>query len=119
MEELIIKDLKPGMYVELKNGLSGVLIPWKGNLSVVGYDRNTENKMLAILTVNLRFYNGKIESTHDNYSIIAVYNDHFMNHGVVFSTAGRKLLWKYENEKEMTVSEIEKILGFKIKIVGE
>ncbi len=34
-------------------------------------------------------------------------------------TTGRKLLWKRETHKELTVKEIERLLGYPIKIVKE
>ena len=35
------------------------------------------------------------------------------------STENRELLWKREEAKKMTVSEIEKILGYKVEVVAE
>lgn len=111
------KDLKPGMYVKLKNGLEGVLLPWKGQLAVVGFDSNSKGSALATAHIYER---PKYPSTAMNYGIVSVWLDNFENSAAngCFTSCGRTKLWEYEEPiKEMTVGEIEDELGYKIKIV--
>lgn len=107
-------ELKAGMYVELANGLSGILVPWKGKLEVVGRSYREATKISALAEARL------YESNKDGYSIVKVYSDDFSNghfDGGCFSTDGRHLLYEYNKTKELTVAEIEALLGYKVKIV--
>ena len=107
-------ELKAGMYVELKNGLSGILVPWKGKLEVVGKSCEEAKKISALAIARL------CEDYEDAYSIVKVYSDDFSNDyydGGCFSTDGRQLLYEYHKVKELTVAEIEALLGYKVKIV--
>jgi hypothetical protein len=112
------EDLKPGMYVKLKNGVEGVLLPWKGQLTVVGFD-SERSRGAALATA--RIYDNKYKSsTMQNYSIVSVWLDNFENNATngCFTSCGRTKLWEYEEPvKEMTVGEIEDELGYRIKIV--
>ena len=52
--------------------------------------------------------------------IAEVYGRHkFRYHGLDISTENRPLLWKREEPKEMTIEEIEKALGYPVKIVNK
>ena len=108
-------ELKAGMYVELKNGLSGILVPWRGKLEVVGKGYIRASKFSALATARL------YEDSEDDYSIIRVYSDDFSNcsaSGGCFSTDGRQFLYESKQKaKELTVAEIEALLGYRVKIV--
>ena len=55
-----------------------------------------------------------------HYDIVEVYGySLYANCARDVSTDDRKLLWKREEAKKMTVSEIEKILGYKVEVVAE
>lgn len=108
-------ELKAGMYVELKNGLSGILVPWRGRLEVIGKSYAETTKFSALAEAQL------YEDNKDDYSIVKVYSDDFSNghYGSgCFSTDGRHLLYEFKQKtKELTVAEIEELLGYKVKIV--
>lgn len=115
MREFSNEYLKPGMFVELKNGHTGVLIPCynsstnKEQLTVVGGDKLYSRECVA------QIYN-KYEGS--NYGIVKVYDLNKGNGASLFSSTQRDLLWEYEEpKKEMTIAEIEAKLGYKIKIV--
>lgn len=58
---------------------------------------------------------------NERFDIIEVYNySKFISDALQISTKNRELIWKREEDKkEMTVAEIEKALGYSIKIVKE
>ena len=111
-----VKDLKAGMLVQLLSGEYGILVPAhiNGELCVIIRDRITGR--LGIGTSDLRFY--PEEGLIPRFSIIRVYDlaphnkFNFMEPGV------RELLWE-GSKKEMTIEEIEKELGYPVKIVKE
>lgn len=116
-KEFTNDDLKAGMYVELKNGVEGILIPCKSCIAPNG------EKLIVVSSFG---YDGRecvarlyVEGkTH--YGIVKVYDLNEGNGCDFCSSINRELLWKYEEpKKEMTVEQIEKELGYKIKIVGE
>ena len=105
-----VKDLKAGMLVEMKDKGYGILLPLKdGTLGICSIIAGR----LEVTTTLLRFYPepGLIEG----YSIIRVWGLTKGNPGLL-SPKGRKLLYDY-SVKEMTIEEIEKALGYSIKIV--
>lgn len=108
-------ELKAGMYVELANGLSGILVPWRGKLEVVGKSYAEATKFSALAEARL------YEDNKDAYSIVKVYSDDFSNAhyaGGCFSKDGRQFLYESKQRvKELTVAEIERLLGYKVKIV--
>ena len=57
---------------------------------------------------------------NDAYDIVEVYGYSMMNGCTLkIETAHRKLLWKREEPKEMTLEEVEKALGYPVKIVNK
>lgn len=105
-----VEDLKPGMLVKLLNGSYGVITPVGRGLAIIG---KRENGMMSIFTSNIRFSSDSCGS----YSIIEVYDLAYTNETDFFLPGSRKCLWRYE--KEMTIEEIEKELGYPVKIVKE
>ena len=110
-----VKDLKAGMLVKLVNGDYGVLIPAYRDNSLCVLTRTITGKM-NISTSSLRFYPevGLVEG----YSIIQVYDVAPHNQFDFMVPGARKLLWD-GSKKEMTIEEIEKELGYSVKIVKE
>lgn len=106
-----IKDLKPGMLVKLVNGKYGVLIPISNGLAIIG----RVDDRLSIYTETINLYPSTRYS--GNYSVIEVYDLAYCNSDDFFLPGTRKCLWKYNDTKEMTIEEIEKALGYSIKIV--
>ena len=111
-----VKDLKAGMLVKLVNGKYGVLIPISSGLAIIG----KVDDRLSIYTDAINLYPSARYS--GNYSVIEVYDLAYSNDGDFFLPGTRKCLWKYNDTndtKEMTIEEIEKSLGYSIKIVKE
>ena len=100
-------DLKDGMVVEYRDGtrrmvLGDYLFGFYGNNNLILYTDNLEEKNNEDLTID-KVYRSKCLGLY-NY-----FNDIYL-----------ELIWKREKEeppKEMTIEEIEKELGCKIKIV--
>ena len=110
-----VEDLKAGMLVRLFNGNYGILIPvYNGKLGVI--TRNYTTGKLNIGTSDLRFY-PKTGLVVD-YSIIKVYGLASNNRFDLMEPGDRELLWD-GSKKEMTIEEIEKELGYSVKIVKE
>lgn len=111
-------DLKPGMWVILKNGKQGLLVPTGLNaytrLSVVTEDDILSNNATLCCKELERDY-----PKSSSWSIVKVYTIAPHNGSKFMSIGDRELLWEYDNCKEMTISEIEEILGYPIKIVKE
>lgn len=108
-----VEDLKPGMLVEMKDKGYGILLPFKGDKLGICMRTGTS---LSLATTRLRFYPepGLIEG----YSIIRVWDlaeDGKLN---LLSPGDRELLLDC-SKKEMTLEEIEKELGYRIKIVNK
>ena len=109
-----VEDLKPGMLVKLVNGDYGLLVPaYRNNLCVL--TRAVTGRM-NISTFDLRFYPNV--GLVGGYSIIAVYDLAPHNQFDIMVPGARKLLWE-GHKKEMTIEEIEKALGYGVKIVKE
>lgn len=106
-----VKDLKPGMLVKLVNGKYGVLIPISSGLAIIG----RVDDRLSIYTEAINLYPSARYS--GNYSVIEVYDLAYSNSGDFFLPGTRECLWKYNGTKEMTIEEIEKALGYSIKLV--
>lgn len=107
-----VEDLKPGMLVRLGNGRCGVIIPINRGLAIIG---RQEDK-LSIYTDDIRLC-PDCGRYNLSYSIIEVYDLAYSNSTDFLDIGSRKCLWKYEDTKEMTIEEIEKALGYSIKIV--
>lgn len=106
-----VEDLKPGMLVEMKGGGYGILLPFvDGTLSIC----NIIDGCLGIDTTLIRFYPDP--GLIDSFSIIKVWDLPKNENSNLLSPEGRKLLYDY-SVKEMTIEEIEKELGYPVKIV--
>lgn len=105
-------DLIAGMLVELKNGRIGILIPvGKGKLEV--YDEALNALSPAFLYTDA----SDMRSIEKDYAIVTVYDLTYRDCYDLFDAKYRNLLWKWKGPKELTVREIENILGYPIKIV--
>lgn len=108
-----IEDLKPGMLVAMKDKGYGILLPVKNGELGICVKTGTS---LSIATTWLRFYPepGLVEG----YSIIKVWDLAKTGQFNLLSPGDRKLLCDC-SKKEMTIEEIEKELGYPVKIVKE
>ena len=107
-----VNDLKPGMLVKIADGRYGVCIPIKTGLAIIGKSIYRGSEM-CILTSNIRFYSSIYDT---GYDIVEVYDVASSNRTDFFLPDSRKCLWRW-CEKEMTIEEIEKELGYHIKLV--
>ena len=108
-----VEDLKPGMLVEMKDRGYGILLPFKDCKLCICMSTGTS---LSLATTRLGFYPepGLIEA----YSIIKVWDLAKDGKFNLLSPGDRELLYDC-SKKEMTIEEIEKELGYPVKIVKE
>lgn len=107
-------DLKDGMVVEIKERtlsekyflvLGDVLLGRRGSLDINRYNDD------------LTRMNGE-----DNLDIIKVYKTNAKFLGKIISEEHLEVIWerpKEEPVKEMTIEEIEQVLGHKVKVIGK
>ena len=104
-----VDDLKSGYRVVLHNKSIGIfMLEGKEHRPII-YGINEK------LTDKIRFYDGD----DDEYAIEEVYRESLDANYHMLSD--KDLLWSYsmiQQSKEMTINDIENILGYKIKIVG-
>ena len=104
-------DLKDGMIVEYRRGwmelvLGGKTVDGSGSHSLCNFDDELINK----------------DSRDSDIMRVYSINDGITNIDCIFDRACLTLIWERKEEpkpKEMTVEEIEKELGYKIKVVGD
>lgn len=105
-------DLKPGYLVKTKQYDLYMVMPSQNGLAFV----NESGWLNASdLKENLS------DNADEDYDIIEVYGySKYEYKALEINTATRDVLWKREeNKKEMTITEIEKELGYPIKIIKE
>lgn len=107
--EFAKKDLKSGMVVELKNGSKRLII-------------ECDEELICVEISNADFvsqYNEDLtHSVHKHLDIQKVFNYPTISLNYVVER-NKKAIWERKAPKEMTVAEIEKELGYPIKIVKE
>lgn len=112
-KEFTKQDLKTGMVVELRNGgiyyVLGDKIIGKYGFNII----NDSNYLDNMLTRNI---------SDNEWNIVAVYSisSNCYNLDCILDKAYLNLIWERKEEpqpKEMTVEEIEKELGYSIKVV--
>lgn len=104
-------DLKVGYVVKFRNDEIGIIMQTNKGLIII-------QKNESYNTFN--YINENLTNDESEYDIMEVYG--FTNYkykALRISTEDRELLWKREDKKEMTISEIEKELGYPIKVVKE
>lgn len=104
-------DLKAGYLVRYRNGCLRMVMPTNNQLVFVNEDG---------VWAGTNDYDEQLKCrVGKEYDIIEVWGfSEFPTTSFIIETTDRKLLSK-ENEKEMTISEIEKELGYPIKIIKE
>ena len=58
------------------------------------------------------------ESDLDIVKVYDILNSSSGSLSNIFGTYNRELLWEREEVKELTVEEISKLLGYKVRVVG-
>lgn len=105
-DTFIKSDLKDGMVVEYKNGWKAVVLADKfvRRYDHIPFDRYNESL--------------EIKSCDNDFDIVKVYKSNGNTFACWCEDRYLTLIWKREEPcKEMTVAEIEKKLGYKVKIV--
>ena len=111
-------DLKTGMFIETRNG----------GKYLVMLDPDCEDMELINFNggyMPLYYYNNELIFTEQSlrgFDVVKVYSVEGSIHRLLSDKEHMKfkLVWEREEKtKEMTVKEIEKKLGYKIKIVGD
>ena len=107
-------DLKQGAIVKLRNNQMYILIGKKFiNLKDGGY-------------MPLEKYNEDLLTSNSKYDVMKVFNSSFEHEGYFYYIRNKLIIkpWTWERKeeepsKELTVGEIEKLLGYKVKIIKE
>lgn len=107
--EFAKKDLKSGMVVELKNGSKRLII-------------ECDEELICVEISNADFvsqYNEDLtHSVHKHLDIQKVFNYPTISLNYVVER-NKKAIWERKAPKEMTIKDVEKELGYPIKIVKE
>ena len=110
-------DLKAGYVVKYRSGELRMVLPYRRGLVITDIDGQWLN---LVTELNDDLTAG---ATTNNLDVMEVYGlSAFGSTACRISTFGRELLWKREEEKpakKMTVSEIEKALGYKVEVVAD
>lgn len=119
-----LKDLKTGMRIILRNG--GEYIVLKD--VITPYEHGKEDMYILIDGgwMSSDSYNNDLtcKGNSKDFDIMEVYAQHngkYLNGDILERDAIKNmdLIWQRKETKEMTVSEIEKELGYSIKIIKE
>ena len=114
MKEFRKEDIKLGMVLELRNGKIGLVAKHYSCQDdwILVSDRNH-------LTGSSRYSNDLSNTfTGKGWDIVAVYKTNICNM-ISLKKNELSLIWKREEEKEHTLDELYKIVGYKFKIKGE
>lgn len=101
------KDLKSGMVVELRDGSRFLTVEINGRLDLIGKDTWD----------SLSLYNENLTDADRDFDIVKVYETYPRPFGRMLK--GGILIWERKEPKEMTIDDIEKELGYPVKIVKE
>lgn len=113
-------DLKVGYVVKLKASTLPHMVAMN-RVGVMGFvDKNGSWERLDPYD---EFLVDKHPDMGGDWSVMEVYGySKYIHDAFKFTTDNRELLWKREEEKpakKMTVSEIEKALGYKVEVIAE
>ena len=113
-------DLRTGMVVTTKDGDHfRVFLNTVTNLNpeINGVLIKIDHKNASWL--DLKSFNDDLES-YGGYTIVKIEIPRILTDLVgLYNEIGKVTIWEREEVKEITVAEIEKILGYKVKIVAE
>lgn len=116
-----LSDLETGMIVTLRNGEEYVVFRNFSDLytvatSIICNGRSWNN--LCYYSDDMKCSSGCLENMHDIVKVEIPYHP-FSFFNLERERERRKLLWKEESVKEVTMTEIEEKFGCKVKIVKE
>ena len=110
------KDLKSGMLVEVRNGDKYTVI--FGAHASIEDDDILANHDSGFMRLNSYYDDLTCDSSRE-YDIIKVFESFGLGGIYKCMDSHLKLLWEREPVRELTIAEIEKLLGFPVKIVKE
>jgi len=122
MKQFTKKDLKIGYLVRHRNGTLKMVMPIQSG---------SPEKCLLVLVSSTGLWSelnaysedliSKCASSKGTLDVLEVYGySEYSTTALEFNTSHRHLLWKREEpKKEMTIADIEKELGYSIKIIKE
>lgn len=104
-----LSDLKNGMVVKFRGG----------DLLLVVEINETKILVNNYMWTRLSNYSQDMETLYNfkDFDIIEVYNGDFGNLHSMLNLSNKQPIWTRYEKKKMTVSEIEKELGYEIEIV--
>lgn len=109
----VVKTRARGLYMVTRNDIDQLVMvdQYNGYMPLSEYnDDLTDSDRTSCLG----------SEADENYDIVEVYGYSAINGRTrEIETAHRKLLWKREEPKEMTLEEVEKALGYPVKIVNK
>lgn len=115
-------DLKQGALVQMRNGNMYILIGKKFvNLKNGGFmplENYNEDLLTSYPTIE------PLVANNSKYDVMKVFNSSLEHQGYYTYISGCSFKWTWERKeeephKELTVGEIEKLLGYKVKIIKE
>ena len=110
------EDLKVGYVVRTRVGDLYMVMPVVNGMSLVK-ETGSAGMPLGVYNKDMQ-HDAVLKDT--SYDITEVYGHSvFSAFSLDISTEHRLLLWKREEPKEMTIEEIEKALGYPVKIVNK
>lgn len=121
-KEMKLQDLKPNMVVEYKTGERRLLLSINNKLYLIGSSVYCSDELIDCYDDDM-----KCIGTHGLYpnsdkDIVKVYTikePGAFQSLISVSNSKLNLIWEREEPKEMTITELEAILGYSIKIVKE
>lgn len=111
------EDIKVGMIVDIQ----GYIQPSSNGLHLVVFDDEINEKILVHSTGHDRLSKfDKMLKSINKVRIDKIYSKpHLLKDITSMDLSLRRLLWERKEQKEMTIAEIEKELGYSIKIIKE
>ena len=110
---MIKNNLNTGYIVKLRNNQFMMVMETENNGVILIGENESWNQLY-------NYHNNLMHSANRDFDIMEVYG--FTEVGcraLEISDTHRELLWKRKEKREMTVSEIEAILGYEVEIISE
>lgn len=122
-KQLTMKDIKSGYVVELRNGSRYIVTRVQQNEFIKAFVNKTDAIPSEAYDENLHYINCVkcTRSRFDDRDIVKIWglSDEPLLALCVSDVTSRPLLWERPPVKKMTITEIEKALGYSIDIVEE
>lgn len=110
-KEFAKADLKTGMVVETRDENRYFVLEQEGRIKVIDMDGSCLSEIYDDLTADKKEDDIMVVYQAPTFDDVTEIADLYMKNGYV--------LWERQEPREMTLEEVEKELGYKIKIVGK